>query len=390
MAVKWFTVFEAGADAEAFSAVTIAGSGTVVLATGAAARTGTYGCTITVTANAVDKAYGHLNSTNNANANISGGFGTDTRLHAWFKIDTLPTSGNGMVEEMIFHLIRSGTYWGGTLTLDSDGKIACYMVKVGFVDAPELMGRTASAYDDGEWHSIQFRETYGTPNTLEVIIDEEQVISNTTTRVASGAVTTVYLGKYVDEFDSKACIIHWDDIALTTDSWLLYPYSVSKFVPAANGNYVAWTGTYVDVDEIPPDGVAFVYTSKATDKESFTCESCSGASFGKPIAGFKTNYLAKRDATAVSCHFFMRDSGGTDRSTISAQSLPVPWTNYAMLWELNPATSASWKAAEVNLSEIGMEHTVGAQADWDAGQIHLLYAGLAGRRVIASDLCCTV
>ena len=86
----------------------------------------------------------------------------------------------------------------------------------------------------------------------------------------------------------------------------------------------------------------------------------------------------------------MRDSGGTDRSTTSAQVLPVPWTNYAMLWALNPATSAAWKAAEVNLSELGMECMDAYQADWDAGQIHLLYAGLAGRRVIASDLCCTV
>jgi len=389
MAVKWFTGFEAGANAEAFSAVTTAGSSTVALATGAAARSGTYGCTITIVANADDKAYGHLNSTNNANANISGGFGTDTRLHAWFKISAVPFTMGAMVEEMLLHFVRPATYWGGTLTLDSDGKIACYMVKADAADT-ELMGRTASAYNDGEWHSLQFRETRGAPSTLEVIIDEEQVISNTTSNVAAGSVSTVYLGKYIDKFDSKSYGIHWDDIALTTDSWLLYPYSVSSFVPAADGNYTAWTGTYVDVDEIPPDGVAFVYTSTATHKESFTCENCSSASLGKPIAGLKTNYLAKRDAYAVSCHFFMRDSGGTDRSTSSAQSLPVPWTNYAMLWELNPETSASWKAAEVNLSEIGMEHTAGAQADWDAGQIHLLYAGLAGRRVIASDLCCTV
>lgn len=371
MAVLWFTGFEGGAGLqEPFSTVTGAG---VTVGAGYA-RNGSYGCRLLAPAESY--GVGHMQACANDDGAIDAGFADDTRIHFYLKIVTLPPASE---REMILFSYRGGCNVGLTLVLEDDGALSLYEVDKNLLTT-NFLGTSSSTYNDGAWHAIQIKDDYvvGPPtHAYELIVDTVSEVSGTTNNLGTNAVTTLYFGKFVTAFDSSYDV-YVDDVVITSDAYADYPYSIERFLPNENGTYTAWTGTFMDVDELPPnDDVDYVISDVSNARESFLCENSAGGSAGKSIAAVKFNYVVKCTYAGDQTKFFIRDSGGTNRDTASAVTLTFAYIAYATLWTTNPATSAVWQASEIDLTEIGIlckDPEIYATR-CTAMQIHVLYSG---------------
>ena len=385
MAVLWFTGFEGGHQTkEPFYSVT--GSGLTVGTD--YARTGDYGCQLEAV---VDSVFaGFLRACSNTNGDISAGFDDDTRIHFYMKIITLPP---GSERDMLVYSERTGSV-GLTLVLEDDGSLSLSEVNIS-TNAVNDLGNTTATYDDGLWHAIQIKDDWhgGSPShSYELIVDDVSKISGTTDGLAAASVSTVYFGKLDNAFNSSY-EVYIDDVAITSDDYIAYPFSINMFVPDADGTYTDWARTgfgltydWQAVDEIPPDdNTTYIRSNVADERSSFLCEDSVGTGLGKAIAAVKANYVCLRGAGGDTTHFFIRDSGGTDRDTPTAVALTAAYKAYATIWVTNPATSAAWSSVAIDATEIGIlcavVETVTTRCT--ALQLHVLYAGLTGRPMIA-------
>ena len=391
MSVLWFTGFEGGnEDLEPFGVQ----SGTRVIVNTASVRTGTYGCQVEAAAGYADSV-GQLKACNNNMGGIDQPFTLDCRGHFALKVDTLPSASAGPVmnEEMFWYHYKTGTAECLVLTIDSDGKIGVYLVN-NVTQATTLLGRSSTDVNDGEWHLIQVKDDYhgGSPaHSYELIIDKVSEVSGTDSTAANAVVTTVYLGKlYQNAFDDKSYKLFIDDVIITSDSYIDYPFSIECVVPTGDGNYVNWapigvgTSNWGVIDEIPPDGigVSYIWSATTDQKDSVSCAGLSLAT-GKNIASVRSNYVCKRGAAGANVRFFLRDSGGTDNSTSTNQPLlTIGAKAFAQLFNTDPVTSSAWLVAGVDACEIGIQQKVG-DARLQAAQLHILYEGVAGSPMIA-------
>jgi len=379
MAVLWFTGFEGGhALKEPFS--TVSGSGVTVGA--GYARTGAYGCRLNPTSGVVGS--GHMKACSNNNGAVDQSFAADTRLHFYLKIVTLPPATERAIVAFFY---RRGVANGLTLVLEDDGSLSLYEVNYS-TNATVDLGNSTLTYNDGNWHAIQIKDDYhgGSPShSYELLVDDKSKISGTTSNFGTNNVAAIYFGQFDLAFDSSYDI-YIDDVAVTSDAYISYPFSISMFLPDENGTYTAWTGDYTDVDDIPPNGTDEIRgTTVASARESFFCEDSVGTGLGKTIAAVKANYVCKRGGAGDQTHFSIRDPGDTNRDTAVAVSLPAAYIAFATIWNTNPDTSAAWTSAEVDATELGILNVdpESFSSYCDAMQLHVLYAGLAGRPMIA-------
>lgn len=397
MAVLWFTGFEGGTTTdEPFGGAPV---GSVVSVGTSYARSGDFGCRLNAAVGATGSAF--FRACSNTDGSIASGFAADTRINFWIKVITLPTDAKATVEEMFLNSNRGGSYESLTLTIDSDGKIGVYICDTdASPPSNTLLGRSSTAINDGVWHAVQLKDDYtgGSPtHDYELIIDDVSEVSGSTSSIATNNVANIYIGKYVDKFDDKGYDLYIDDVAIASDAYVTYPYSIERVVPDSAGTYENWSRTgggsnnWEALDDltggvIVPDGdTTYLSSSVSDERESVLCESCTSVSLGKQIAAVKTSYVVKRGGAGDQTKFFIRDSGGTNRDTSSAITVTSAYKAYATLWETNPATGAAWNAAEINLTELGMLNInpeVWATR-WSTGQLHILYGGLAGTPMIA-------
>lgn len=380
MPVLWFTGFEGGhATKEPFS--TVAGSGVTVGSS--YARTGTYGCRLNHTAGTTGAGY--TKACSNNDGGIDQTFADDTRIHFYLKIITLPPATE---RDMIMFSYRTGSTLGLAVVLEDDGSLSLYTVDYSSNAVVDL-GNTTTTYNDGAWHAIQVKDdkTGGSPShDYELIVDDVSKVSGST-NLGSAVVDTVYFGKFDDAFDSSYDV-YIDDVVITSDAYIDYPFAIERLVPDENGTYTLWTGDYTDVDDIPPNSTDEIRGGiGASSRESFFCENCSILALGRNIAAIKMNYVCKRGGAGDGTHFFMRDSGGTNNDTPTAVGLGAGYIGYATMWPTNPDTSAAWAASEVDAAEIGIMNKPfeGFSTYCDAMQIHVLFHGIVASRVIAGD-----
>lgn len=380
MSVLWFTGFEGGHETkEPF--YTPSGSGVTVGTD--YARTGDYGCRLNASSGVTGAGY--MKACSNNDGDIDQTFAADTRIHFYLKIVTLPPTDE---RDMLMMSYRTGTSNCLTVVLEDDGSLSLCEVDYS-TNAVNDLGTTSLTYNDGDWHAIQVKDDHhgGSPShSYELIVDDVSQISGQTSNLGAAVVDTIYFGKYDDAFDSSYDV-YIDDVAITSDDYLLYPFSINMFKPDENGTYTAWTGDYQDVDEIPPDDDTSYIAggNTANARESFLCEDSVGTGLGKAIAAVKANYVCKRGGAGDQTKFFIRDSGGTDRDTTNGITLTAGYKAYATLWDTNPATSAAWRSSEIDQTEIGILN-VGFEVfstRCTAMQLHVLYAGLTGRPMIA-------
>lgn len=380
MALLWFTGFEGGhASKEPFYAATPGWADV----TGAAARTGSYGCTLTSVNGG--SGSGQFKAYNNLSGLVDQPFTNDTRVSFALKVYAGVPAG----EEMFFYSYRPGTTIGLLLSLNSDGKVRVYEGDTSD-DSTILLGTSSVAIDNGAFHLIQIKDDYvgGSPtHEVELIINGVQEVSTTTDNLGTSDVTVVHFGKYWQSFFSDTTyILYLDDVAISSDSFVEYPFYISMFLPNANGTYTAWGGGYTDMNEIPPDDdLSYISSGVSGHRETVSCQSCLGASAGKKITAIKMNFVAKRGGAGDELKLSLRDSGGTDNDTTTAILLPDTYDNpYTMLYDTNPDTSVAWTPFEVDATEIGV---LNVGSVWTtrvtACQLHILYGGLSPEGLIA-------
>lgn len=126
-------------------------------------------------------------------------------------------------------------------------------------------------------------------------------------------------------------------LAVKTDS--TFDCKVYTLPPTGNGNYTAWTGSYLDIDEVPLSDTDFIAGNAAGDRETVVNSAVT------PIPGIieavTVSGRARRGATGPQNMQISLRKGGVDYdSATMAQSLS--FSPYQNVWETDPSTGVAW------------------------------------------------
>lgn len=136
-------------------------------------------------------------------------------------------------------------------------------------------------------------------------------------------------------------VTYVSQVAVKTDSTL--DCHVYTLPPTGNGSYTAWTGSYLDIDEVPLSDTDFIAGNTNGDKETVVNSAIT------PITGVIEAVVvsgrSRRGATGPQNMKIMLRKGGTDyaSSTISQTASFAP---YQTIWENDPSTGAAWTSGD--------------------------------------------
>lgn len=387
MAVKMFSGFEGGEASGVLEPGFTSYSGVVSSAT--QTHTGNYSLRINP-ADGITTQYGQMSCPNGAGAvdgYLGAGYHFSTRnlwISFYLYIATPPSSDS----EQIMHLTVSGLASRISMRLDSVRKLSLYD------STDSLLGTTVDALAAGVWHRIEVSEN-STAGTYELRVAGISVLSGNYAW-GIGDIWSVWWGKHVNKH-SKGYDIYIDDVCICDDAFITQPSFTEVLVATGNGTYTDWIHgagnlgdpLYMYLDELPYNNTDYLKTGGVDSRSTFTF---ANSATGGTIAAVRLYSTVKR-AYGGDQVKYCSYSGSTLTTAANWHPLAVPYYGNHNILLLDPDTSAAWTLAGINALEGGF--LGGALANWTkwtAIQLHVLFAGAAaeGRRMIASDLCCTV
>lgn len=247
-----------------------------------------------------------------------------------------------------------------TVTSDPSGKLS---VRIGNSTGAILGSESGATFAaTGVWHYLELKATLSnTVGSAEVRVDGSAipVISLTNIRTKNDGTKTV--------FDSVgfggAGAISVDDLyvcnaAGSINNNFLGDCRVQLLLPTSDGAYQEWTPTpagthYTTVKTLPVRTTDYVASATLNARDTWGYD---GVPAGVTVNGVQvTTAAAKDEAGARSIAPLVR-SGGVDVAGAN-QALSLDNQALIQLWERNPATSATWTAADVNAAEFGVKVT---------------------------------
>lgn len=124
--------------------------------------------------------------------------------------------------------------------------------------------------------------------------------------------------------------------------------------PTGNGNDVAWTGDYLNVDEITLDST-FVTSAAADQRESYTFAAVPTPAANEVIQNVKVEVWAARGALGGPQNInIYSETGGVNQDGPTA-ALNTTFAPVARNFAVNPVTSGIWTAADLNNTRFGIQ-----------------------------------
>lgn len=230
------------------------------------------------------------------------------------------------------------------LAQNADGTLSIYNA------SNVLVATTTQVLAVGTWYWINF---YVGTTAYELKINGTTALSGTVSMAVSNG-AALFLGKYVNsngqtsKFNFANAVI--DNAAHPSEGYHKYA------TPTGNGTYTAWTGTYVDVDERPPNTTDYALsTSTIGDAETVNIADASTLRInsGDTIRCVAPLIAVRRDGAsngAVSGRF--RSGSNFDATANSATS--TAYLGLSQFYATDPNTSVSWTDAGFNAVEVGV------------------------------------
>ena len=261
-----------------------------------------------------------------------------------FQIVTLPGGGN---TEEICSFFKYTNPYKAAVRIDPDGKLSLWD------SVPSQIGSTGTTVlTTGVWYRIEVYCGTGAAGSMEVRINGVSEIS-TTGNLGTVNSGDAAVGKYHNRSNQGVEFIY-DDVWLD-DAAYQGDFEVKRMVPDGDGNYTAWTGTYADVDEQPPDNdTSYIYSSTSGHAETITLQSASAAGISGTVHAVQAWAVIREASTVTSAVQVRMRSGSTDSDTTSR--------NFTTSYQFNcnqratdPA-GAAWTLSALDSLEVGVEN----------------------------------
>lgn len=290
------------------------------------------------------------------------GTGCFVELQVW--LDSLPA-----VDTEIATIVAgpSGTTGAIRIVLTPTGALKLqYNASGGWT----AVGSASSALSTGAWHKVQFAVTgllnSGTTSvgTAELIIDGSAIASGSSLPIiADTKYRWVWLG---NDATSSTYRVYFDDVIVDDTAYPTVALcEVPVLLPDSAGTDSAWTGTFADVDETPPD-----------DNTSYITITANGAhTFGMSSAA-SSHILSDTNIKAVQAVAYI-NMVNTDVATRTQTRVRSGATIQDTAWSVapgdgfygpsrilmltDPNTGAAWTKAALDALEIGVSKTSGIQ-----------------------------
>jgi hypothetical protein len=200
---------------------------------------------------------------------------------------------------------------------------------------------------------------HDTTGAVSIWVDGTQIlnVSGVDTMPAGGAANAHCW--MVGNFHASATVDangYWGEI-ICADAQIHTPWGQRKkfavLKPTGSGASSSWTGTYANVDEVPPDDSDFLYTNGAGNYHVFAMENLPAEAQSVNAVQVWVRGVSKGGPTPKKFFPVVNCTGNLYGGYTTTVPAVNPWhTKY--IWPLNPKTSAAWTPAEVNAFETGV------------------------------------
>lgn len=219
---------------------------------------------------------------------------------------------------------------------------------------------------DTNWHYMEFGcRVHTSTGWIEVRLDGATVIrfDGNTRFTAQNDITKIRIRSPFNYSNWTIDIDDWyvNDATGSVNNGFLGEISIESLMPTADGFHGDMTpstaGTSFNlVNEEPPNGTNFITANGVGQRETFVTENLS---YLTGVNGVWVECIARNDGIAPNeVRSVTRISGTTYTPSVTGPILPINPSNYfsfGQAFNVNPATSAAWTAAEVNAAEFGLE-----------------------------------
>lgn len=264
---------------------------------------------------------------------------------AWF-------SGSGSTSEIdiIYIYTDSGAYCSLTLQSDWGLKFERNGTQVGSSSA-------ANAITQGIYNHIEFKVVLATDATgsFEVKVNGVTVLSETNVQTAlSGtvwnSVSWVTMNPSVDD-GAIDDIFVWDGSGTVNNDFLGQKHVIT-LIPDADTATADWTGSYTDIDEIPPDDDTTYITAPDTSLPRTSDFGFSDVpSDFTNVSGIMTQARIRKDSVgSAEARVSVVSSGSEGAGALNA--LGDDYVYFTDMHEVDPNTSLAWTVSGVNAAQL--------------------------------------
>lgn len=238
-------------------------------------------------------------------------------------------------------------------------------------DSTGAVTAAATGPATGTWYRVEVKVGTGTSAPLELKIDGTVAATTATANLTANNTTRVALGQPSAAATMASfyyCDFCWDDAGYPGDGRGIALY------PTGAGTYSAWTGSYADVDDIPPaTGSHIEAAGNPGDISSFALKD-TGLGSGTTINGVKHYMTATWAASGPPVIAAFVRSGGTD--AVGPDITPdTSWGVFQWVLATNPAGGA-WTPAALDAAEAGAKYTGSSGPPAWVGDVYLLIDAL--------------
>jgi len=248
-----------------------------------------------------------------------------------------------------------------SLKFDSSGKLQLAYRNSGGTSV--TVGSLSAALSLNAWHRIDFSVT-GILTATTTGMTESFKVDGTTVDTQSGLVSNLLDGSQITMgFQGNGTYeFYFDDVILRDDTFQSDDAGVLLLRPNSAGNQSQFSGSYLDVDELPSDQATTAITSAtAAQAETVGLRDTSAAGIGGTVYGVINYADCAVSAGTSSIKYKVRlRTGATNYdssvevnqpSTIWHQSSTSPGHDF---YALNPNTSAAWTLSDLDSLESGL------------------------------------
>ncbi len=289
-------------------------------------------------------------------------------FRTYLYITTAPASSS---ENRIFEYKNSGGTVLSYLTLTDTRTLKLY-------DEDGQVGSASTVISASQWHRIEIKidaTGSGSADTVEGRIDGINFASSGTRNLSTG-VNQIFLGGNLNAEAQTQGDWYFDDVALNKNSGSIqnsYPGSgkIVHLRPNADGDAVAWTNAYTEIDDTDPDESTTMITAStlnAIEEANLTDTSTAGIGASDIITLVSPGVrFSTSTATQLNTRIILKDNTGapaiysneiigvstTWYTNKNTSPRPYPLTAYT-----RPFRDSSWTAAVLDNTQIGVQETL--------------------------------
>lgn len=262
-------------------------------------------------------------------------------LAGYFRYATKPTTG----DEEFLELEDSDDGTKMTLRLNSAGNVVVYDKNGSSV----ATGGTALAADT--WYRIRLQAPTGDSSNYKLFVNDTAELSGTIDTGSSRNAAVVF-GKQVNR-NGNSVDFFFDDWTVNDSEYVGDQVALMK--ANADGTFSSWTGSYTNLDEVPPDGdtTAIDATISGAQKSvNLTSSSTEGISGNvKGVTALNSWRYPQIGSAAVAVFLY---SGTTSKSADGVtRSQSTTYTMDGIMATTDPADGNAWTLTDLDNLQVG-------------------------------------